>query len=277
MNNDNEMIEDRKPLKNKGYLIETMRSLFIFRYALFNFISTSLSSRYRRSTIGFFWSLLNPLFTMIIMAVVFSSLYKIPFTQFSLYLFSGLLPWNLITSSLQMGSMSIINAETFLKKIYIPKMLFPMVTIGVELTNFTFSLVSLFVLAIFFGAKLGWSLLLLPFALLLLTVFLFGLVLIVSVLTVFFRDFSHILHVLLLGLFYLTPIMYPITLLSERLQVIVNLNPFYYFITLFHNIIYESIVPQSYTWILCTCLAILSVGFGLVIFRKKEKDIIYRL
>jgi ABC-type polysaccharide/polyol phosphate export permease len=260
-----------------GFLSHNIRSLFIYRYAFFNFVSTTLSSRYRRSAIGFFWSLLNPLFTMIIMAVVFSSLYKLPFAQFSLYLFSGLLPWNLITASLQGGSMSIIGAESFLKKVYIPKMLFPMVTIGVELVNFSFNLISLFILAIFFGAKLGWSLLLLPFALLLLVLFLLGIVLIASVLTVFFRDFSHILQVGLVGLFYLTPIMYPISLLSGKLLTVIKFNPFYYFIVLFHNIIYDSIMPASYVWLTCVGFAVLSMGIGVVIFYIKERDIIYRL
>lgn len=280
LNNDDITTNEYNASKNNrliGFISHNMRSLFTYRYAFSNFINTTLSSRYRRSTLGFFWSLLNPLFTMIIMAVVFSSLYKLPFAQFSLYLFSGLLPWNLITASLQMGSMSIINAEGFLKKVYIPKMLFPMVTIGVELVNFSFSLVSLLILAVFFGAKLGWSLLLLPLALLLLVLFLFGLVLIVSALTVFFRDLSHILQVGLLGLFYLTPILYPISLLPENMLTVIKFNPLYYFITLFHNIIYDSIMPEAYIWLICVGLGILSMGFGLVIFYKKEKDIIYRL
>lgn len=260
-----------------GFISHNIRSLYKYRHAFLNFVNTTLSSRYRRSAVGFFWSLLNPLFTMIIMAIVFSSLYRLPFTQFSLYLFSGLLPWNLITASLQGGSMSIINAESFLKKVYIPKMLFPLVTIGVELVNFSFNLISLFVLAVFFGAKLGWSLLLIPPALLLLVIFLFGLVLILSVLTVFFRDLSHILQVVLLGLFYLTPIMYPVSLLSGKLSTVIKLNPFYYFILLFHKIIYESIVPEMYIWGICAALGISSVGLGVMIFYRKEKDIIYRL
>lgn len=280
MVDDDTTINEYNASKNNrlaGFISHNMRSLFIYRYAFFNFVNTTLSSRYRRSTMGFFWSLLNPLFTMIIMAVVFSSLYKLPFTQFSLYLFSGLLPWNLITASLHGGSMSIINAESFLKKVYIPKMLFPMVTIGVELVNFSFNLISLFVLAIFFGAKLGWSLLLLPLALLLLVIFLFGLVLIVSALTVFFRDLSHILQVALLGLFYLTPILYPASLLSGKLLTVLKFNPFYYFVILFQSIIYESIVPELSVWLYSIGFGVLSMGFGLLIFYKKEKDIIYRL
>lgn len=259
------------------FIARNVRELIVYRYALYNFINTNLSSRYRRSSIGFLWSLLNPLFTMLIMAVVFSSLYKMPFTQFSLYLFSGLLPWNLVSASLLAGSMSIVNAEAFLKKVYIPKILFPLVTLGVEAINFFFSLISLFVLAFFLGAEFGWSLLLLPFALLLLALFLLGLILLISIVTVFFRDLSHILQIGLLGLFYLTPILYPTSLLPERLLSVIQLNPFYHFITLFHRIVYEAAFPDWTEWLICAALAIVSLTLGMMVFQRKEKDVIYRL
>jgi ABC-type polysaccharide/polyol phosphate export permease len=259
------------------FLLRNIQEVIAFRFALYNFINTNLSSRYRRSTIGFLWSLLNPLFTMVIMAVVFSSLYKRSFADFSLYLFSGLLPWNLIRSCLLGGSMSIINAEKYLKKVYIPKIVFPLVTLGVEVTNFFFGLVSLFVLAFFFGAKFGWSLLLLPLALLLLSLFLFGIIMLLSILTVFFRDLSHILQVGLLGLFYLTPIIYPISLISDRLLSLIKFNPFYSFITLFHLIIYEATPPSLFEWFVCVGLTAASMAIGIIVFHKKEKDVIYRL
>jgi ABC-type polysaccharide/polyol phosphate export permease len=259
------------------FLALNLREITVYRYALYNFVSTTLSSRYRRSAIGFLWSLLNPLFTMVIMAIVFSSLYKVPFTQFSLYLFSGLLPWNLITSTLLGGSMSIINAEGYLKKVYIPKLIFPLATLGVEMINFLFSLISLFILAFLFGAKLGWSLLMLPFALLLLSMFLLGIILLLSISNVFFRDLSHILNIALLGLFYLTPVIYPVSLISDRLLAFIRFNPFYHFVTLFHLIIYETTFPNLAEWSICIGLTMVSMFIGIMVFHKKEKDVIYRL
>lgn len=260
-----------------NFISQNIRELVIFRHALYNFINTNLSSRYRRSAVGFLWSLLNPLFTMLIMAAVFSSLYKLPFAEFSLYLFSGLLPWNLITSSLLGGSTTLINSETYMKKVYIPKILFPLVTIGVEVANFGFSLISLFVLVLIFGSTLGWSLLWLPIALFILSIFLFGLVLLLSITTVFFRDLSHILQIILLGLFYFTPILYQKTMLTENIQNLIKYNPFYYFINLFHIIIFENNSPQWVDWQIAILLALISVGLGVFIFHKKENEVIYRL
>ncbi|HRJ55184.1 MAG TPA: ABC transporter permease [Anaerolineales bacterium] len=275
-----QFVNDFDASKQRGlidFVSRNVRELNVYRYALYNFVSTNLSSRYRRSTIGFLWSLLNPLFTMVIMALVFSSLYKLPFSQFSLYLFSGLLPWNLITASLLGGSMSIINAESYLKKVYLPKIIFPLVTLGVEITNFLFSLISLFILSLFFGAELGWSILLLPLALLLLALFILGGILLLSILTVFFRDLSHILQIALLGLFYLTPILYPTSLLSGNLLNLIKLNPFYYFINLFHLIVYEATFPGWSEWVACIVLTVLSLTLGVLVFQKKEQDVIYRL
>jgi ABC-type polysaccharide/polyol phosphate export permease len=192
-------------------------------------------------------------------------------------LFSGLLPWNLVTSSLILGSNTVINNEPYLKKVYIPKLLFPLVTLGVELINFLFSLTSLIFLVMLLGARLGWSLLLLPLALALLALFMFGLIMLVSIVTVFFRDLSHILQIGLLGVFYLTPILYPISMLSGWVLEIIKLNPFYYFINLFHLIIYEGIMPSLSDWLPCIVLTVLSLSIGILVFQKRENDVIYRL
>lgn len=266
--------------KHRGvleFLSRNFREFIHFRHAIINFASTRLSSRYRRSTLGFFWSLLNPLFTMIIVSVVFSSLYKLPFSQFGLYIFSGLLPWNLITASVMGGAMSLVENEAYMKKMYIPKLLFPFVSLSVELINFFLSLISLFFLALLLRVGFGWSMLLLPVALLLLFLFLFGLIMLISIVTVFFRDASHILQIGLLGLFYLTPILYPISLLSGRVLDIIKLNPFYYFIELFHLIIYEMVAPTWADWLPCIVLTVFSLVIGVFAFQWKEDEVIYRL
>lgn len=259
------------------FISRNIREIITFRHALFNFIGSALSSRYRRSAIGFFWSLLNPLFTMLVMAIVFSSLYKLPFATFSLYLFSGLLPWNLTTSSIMEGSRSLLQAEAYLKKVYIPKTLFPLVTLGIEVVNFLLSLISLFFLAFIFGSKFSLNIIYLPLALFVTCIFLFGLILIVSLTTVFFRDLLHIIQIIMLGMFYLTPILYSKTMLSESIQALVDYNPFYYFINLFHLIIYEGKFPTFASWWPCIILAIGTLSIGVFIFYKKEDDIIYRL
>ncbi len=106
-------------VENRGlgsFLIHSVRDIFAYRFVLFNLVNTNLRARYRRSTMGFLWTLVNPLFTMTILSVVFSTIYKLPFADFGVYIFSGLLPWNLMSNSIVNGSVSLIYAEGYLKK-----------------------------------------------------------------------------------------------------------------------------------------------------------------
>jgi ABC-type polysaccharide/polyol phosphate export permease len=268
-------------LEHRGlisFLTRNFNDLITYRYAVYNFISSTLRARYRRSAIGFLWSLLNPLFTMTIMAIVFSSIFKSSITNFSIYIFSGLLPWTMISNSVLNGASSIVLGEAYLKKMYVPKLIFPLVIVGVEVVNFLLSLLSLFVVAALLGAKISWGLLTLPLALLLTALFLFGLALILSILTVYFRDLSHILQITFTGLFYLTPIVYQVEFLSNNLlRKLIQLNPFFYFVELFHQIIYQAKFPAASLWLMCLGLTLLSLFLGFVAFNSKEKDVIYRL
>jgi len=271
---------DSSEHRNFGnFLTRNLHELVVYRYAIYNFISSILRARYRRSAIGFLWSLLNPLLTMAIMAVVFSSIFHNAVANFSIYLFSGLLPWTLISNSLLNGSLSIVQGEAYLKKVYVPKLIFPLVTVGVEVVNFLLSLISLFFLAILLGAKVSWALLSLPIALLLTALFLLGVVLILGILTVYFRDLSHIVQIAMTGLFYLTPIVYQTNVLqpTSKLLILIKLSPLYYYVDLFHAIIYNGSFPDISTWLICLGLTIVSLFAGLTIFSLREKDVIYRL
>jgi ABC-type polysaccharide/polyol phosphate export permease len=262
-----------------NFLARNARELFRYRHAVINFVVSSLRSRYRRSTIGFFWSLLNPLFTMVIMSVVFSTIFRNPLANFSIYIFSGLLPWTMIFNSMLNGAMSLVQAERYLKKIYIPRLIFPIVIVSVEAVNFLLSLLSLFFLAIFLGAKITWALLILPFALLLTALFLLGLVMAVGMINVYFRDLYHMVQVVFTGLFYMTPIVYPLEFASGNavMYFIVRMNPFTHFVELFHAIIYRAEFPGASAWLICIALTLASLVIGSLVFSAKEKDVVYRL
>jgi ABC-type polysaccharide/polyol phosphate export permease len=263
----------------KNTLIRNLRDLVTYRYAIYNFIGSNLRARYRRSILGFLWTLLNPLLTMAILAVVFSTVFQSSIKNYSVYIFSGLLPWALISNSMINGSMSIVLGEAYLKKVYIPKFFFPLISVGVEVVNFLLSMISLFFLAILMGAKVNWGLLTLPIALLLTALFIFGLVLIASIITPYFRDLSHIIQLAFTALFYLTPIIYPIGKIADNhwLLTITKLNPFFYLVDLFHVIIYQAKIPDISAWLICLGLTILSLTIGSIVFNSKEKDVVYRL
>lgn len=252
--------------------------IHVYRFALYNFVINNLKMRYRRSSLGFLWSLLNPLMTMAVISVVFSLIYRQDIRTFSIYIFSGLAPWSFLSATVQAGSMSLVYAEGFLKKVYLPKLLFPLITVSTEAVNFLFSLVSMYILALLLGAPVSWHILLLPLAVLVTFVFALGMVMIISVATVYFRDLTQIVSVVLTMLFYTVPVIYPIEQIPQQFQWVFTINPFFYFIMLFRKVIYYQTQPfTAADWLIPLGIDLLVVLIGFAILMKNDRDIIYRL
>ncbi len=259
------------------YLINNVREVYRFRHALGNFVVNNLRMRYRRSVLGFLWSLLNPLLVMTVISIVFSLIFKQNIKTFSVYIFSGLAPWQYLNACIFAGCQTIINAEGFLKKVYLPKSLFPLVTVTTETANFFFSIVSLFLLGIILGFHIPWTVGYLPIAIAIAFIFNLGWALLFGVITVYFRDLTQIVVVGLQALFYITPIIYPIESIPAQFHILFYINPFYYFITLFRKIIYGTPALSLIDWALPLALAIILLVLGLFVVMLRDKDLIYRL
>ena len=260
-----------------AFLARVAKELQCVKFALTSFIVNNLRRRYRRSMLGFAWSLLNPLFTMLVMTAVFSLLFHRDPRAFSVFLFTGLLPWTFINDSITNGSQSIVVAEPFLKKVYIPKVFFPLVTVGTEGVNFCLSLVSMIVLGLCLGMQVGPTLLLVPLAIALLCIVTFSIALLLSVATVYFRDLTHIIKIILGAVFYLVPILYPLEQIPAHFRGFFLLNPIYYFINLFRITINECRVPTLIEWAIPLAFTVGSLVVCMYILMKTERDLIYRL
>lgn len=254
----------------------TIQELIHYRFALYNFVVNTIKIRYRRSKLGFLWTLLNPLLTMGVISVVFSMVFKQDIREFSIFLFSGLTPWTFISNSIVGGTSSIVTGESYLKKIYVPKVLFPIITVSVEAVNFFLSATALYLLSLLIGGTVSWSILLLPFALILMYIFALGLTLLLSVTFVYFRDISHFVQVAFTALFYLTPILYPVDSIPEKLKQVFMLNPFSHYIYLCRKIILGN--PMTWSdWLIPLAIGVVVLFFGFLLIFKKDKDIIFRL
>lgn len=259
------------------FLLRNLREIRHYRFALINFVVNNLRMRYRRSSLGFLWSLLNPLLVMTVISVVFSIIFQQDLKTFAVYIFSGLAPWLYINASIMSGCQTIINAEGFLKKVYLPKILFPMITVTTETANFLFSITSLYILALLLGFHVKWTILLLPLAILVTFVFNLGLAIMFGIATVYFRDLTQIMMVVFQALFYLVPIVYPLESVPERFQIFFYFNPFYYFVMLFRKVIYG--IPEI-TWLdwgITSAMALIAMAIGMFILMKQDRDLIYRL
>jgi len=270
-------ITAQKPVSFPVYVFRTLNEMRYIKFAFSSFVINNLRRRYQRSVLGFAWSLLSPLLMMVVMTAVFSLLFHRDPKTYGIFVFSGMLPWQFMSECIAASCTSITTAEAFMKKVYIPKIFFPLVTVSTEFINFALSLVSMIFLTLFVGYQLHWTLLLLPLAMAVTFLFTFGVGLAVSVLTVYFRDFTHLVRVVLSCFFYLIPIVYPLSLVPEKYRTIFQLNPFTYFIHLFRQLIYDGQVPSLQDWLIPLGISIVVSLLGMIILMKKEKDIIFRL
>ncbi len=260
-----------------NFLRRNFFELTRLKFALLSFVVNTLRRRYHNSVLGFAWSLLNPLMTMGVMALIFSLIFHQDPKKFTIYLFGAMLPWSYIVEAAVSGSTSLIAYESFLKKLYLPKTFFPLVVVSISSANFLFSMVSLLLLGFCFGMQASLSLLWLPAATAVLFLFNFGLALTLAVATPYFRDLTHIVSVILGATFYTMPIIYPVEQMPVEYHGLFMYNPFYYFLCLFRAIMYETRTPTLSEWLTPLAIAFAAIAAATFLLRMKEKDIIYRL
>lgn len=251
--------------------------LYGTRNVLLQLVTQQLILRYRRTALGYLWTLINPLLMMSVMAVVFSALYKTDLKTFTIFLFAGMVPWNYFNSVVSQSSLSFISNEGLIKKIYLPKVIFPLSIIIALFIDSVLSFAALFALIIGLGGSISWAVLFIPVAYIIIFLFAFGVSLIVSTAAVFFRDLQYILGIAMQGLFFLTPIIYKPESLAGKVAWVVENNPLTPFIELFRSPLYLAEMPSGDAIIRATLIAVSVFAVGLLIFLRREKEIIFRL
>ena len=248
--------------KIKKELLDLLR----FRWLVKTTVEANLKLRYRRSILGFFWSLLGPTLNYGTLAFVFYFGLKPTSGNYLLFVLPGILVFTFVANSLPNSASAFIANEMYIKKIYVPKSVFVVNACLSDFVNFLlafFSLVSLGLLTSV--ASIHWSYLLLPIFLLFLFVFILGLGLILSIVTVFFRDVQHVIPILTQALFYLTPILYEPELLPDFLRPIQTYNPLYLFVRVLRLILTGGSSPYDGNGLWNQMLLMLSYTGGLAL------------
>lgn len=262
----------------------SIKEVWRFREVIKNFVSQDLKVKYRRSFLGFFWSLLNPLLHMAVITVVFSIIFKFPMRQFALYLLSGLVPWTFWAASIDGCCMSIVGAEGMLKRQYFPKLVFPVSVIMQNLVTFVLTLtVLLLVLAPITGFVPTRALLILPVSFACVVGVTLGAGMLAAVATVYFRDMQHLISVVLSAWFYATPIIYPLEIpggggpIPHEFRFYFKLNPMFSIMEMFQRPIHDGMFPTPSEMAIAVASAMVALGIGLAIFRRYENSLIFNL
>lgn len=255
------------------------------RFILKQLVTKDFKIKYRRSFLGVAWSVLNPLLMMIVMAVVFSTIFAqgrngaVSPELYPLYLIVGNVTFSVMSESTNQALMSIIWASSLLKKVKVHRWVFPVQKVLFSLVNFGFSLIAVAIVMIWFHIVPTWHLILLPVCLFLLMLFCMGLGMMLSALTVFFRDIMHLWSVVITAWTYLTPIFWTTDFIGQMpdvVRIIMYANPMYNYIQFMRDIFLFQTTPTFFTVGMCVAWAVVALVLGYVVFHKSEhKFILY--
>lgn len=243
-----------------------------FQPLLQELVARDIKIKYRRSVLGVLWTLLNPLLMMVVLSVVFSNLFKFDVENFPLYLLSGQVVFNFFSESTTNAMSAIINNASLIKKVYVPKYLFVLSRIFSSFINLMASFTALLLVMVATRAELHWKVLLVPIPLLLLVGISLGIGLLLAALTVKFRDIMHLYSVFTTVLMYLTPVIYPMSILPDWLTPIVRINPVTNILLIFRDVMINNswIDPVSLIVAVIEVAAFLIIGLRVFYVSQDE-------
>jgi len=263
-------------LTKRNYVAGQIATLRRFKYLLLLMVKRDFVTRYRRSVLGVLWSLLNPLLTMLVLTMVFSTIFRFEIEYFPLYLLSGQLIFNFFSESTSLAMNSIVGGAGTIKKVYVPKYIFPVSRVLSSMVNLGFSFLAFLIVFLILRAPFHWTVFLIPIPIIYIVIFSMGVGMLLSAMAVFFRDIAYIYGILVTLLMFLTPIFWPVSILTPRVYHLVHLNPMFHFVNYFRDVALYGTVPGLWANIICLGFAIAALGVGLYVkIAQQDKYILY--
>lgn len=259
--------------------VEEFREVWNYRNLIYQLTRRDVLTRYKRSVLGIAWTMLNPLGMMLVLTIAFSAVFRFD-TQYSYaaYVLSGLLVWNFFSQTTTASMVNLVWGGGLLHRIYVPRTSFALAAILTGLVNFLFSMVPLVIVMLITNVPLHWNLFLFPIPLIFLAAFSLGLGLLISTFAVYFPDVSEMYGIAMLGWMYVTPIIYPESILPETYRFwITHLNPMYYMVELFRQLVYIGTMPTLVDFVIPAIIAAVTLVVGWIVFTRKAGEFSYRI
>jgi ABC-type polysaccharide/polyol phosphate export permease len=246
---------------------EELRDVSEHGALLYELVHRDLTVRYKRSVLGFLWTMLHPLLLMLIFLVVFSALFRSRLPHYETYFLSAYVAWNFFSQTTVNAMLSVSWNGPLMKRVRVPPSLFTLSIIVSGLVNLGLSLVVLFTIMLAIGSPMHATLWFLPISLLLVGIFTFGISLALSAVSVLYADVREMVQAGMPALMYLTPIVYPISIIPERYRWIIRLNPLVYIVEIVRDPIYYGIIPSHATLMIAIVISFGAVAVGWMVFR----------
>lgn len=260
-----------------GGFFQEMREIARYRELISNLVSRDLKVRYKRSALGFLWTMLSPLLMMIVTTVVFSNLFRGAIQNFAVYFMSAFLLWTFFAQSTLAGMGVMMANASMLRRVYIPKSVFVVSAVISGLVNFGLALLVLVVIMAVLGHPLTSHIVWLPVSVLAAVLFTLGMSLLMAALGVFFADVGPMYQVLLTAWMYLTPIMYPLEIVPPNYLILIHANPMYYIVEVFRAALYYGVRPDPLYVLFSYVSAFVALGLGWWVFSRGMDRFVYYL
>lgn len=259
------------------WFVREARELVAYRTLLRLLVINQFKQRYRRSLLGMGWMLVGPLLNTAVLSVAFNALFHGNIAQYPVYVMVGLIAWNFFAQTSVQGIDAAISGSGLLQRVYLPRSVFVVATLGGAVINMGIALIALLIVLFTTGVPLYSTWLLLPLAIALLALFTLGMTLLVATLAVFVGDVAHMYQLLVQALFFLTPIIYPLEIVPAGLRWLVQLNPVSVLVDLFRALLYYGRVPDIGQWLAALGIALVALGIGWTLFAWKADEYVYYL
>ena len=247
-----------------------------YEFLIKQLVSRDFKTKYKRSILGYLWSLLNPLLSMIVQYVVFSTIFRQDIDNFPVYLLSGIVMFNFFVDAVGQGLNAILCNASLITKVYVPKYIYPVTKVLSCSINLFISIIPLLVVMIITGENFTKALVLIVFPLAWVLIFSIGLALILSAAMVFFRDTQYLWGIFSLIWTYATPLFYPARIIPPQYAFILKINPMYHYISFLRELLIAGRSPGLNQYVLCSFSAIVVLCIGIIVFKKtQDKFILY--
>lgn len=259
-------------------MFSRVKELYAYREMIFSLVKRDLKGRYKGSVLGFLWTFINPLLQLIIYTMVFSVIMRSGIKDYYLFLFVALVPWIFFSTSLSGGSSCIWAQQEMVKKIYFPREVLPISYVTSQFVNMLLSFIVIFAVLIVSRHVLNpLAILCLPIIMIVEYILALGMTMLTSAITVYLRDVEYILGIVTMAWQFLTPVMYSVDQVPEKLQWVFSLNPMTSVIMAYRDILYYGNMPQLETLLSAVITGIFMLIVGWIIFDHLQKHFVEEL
>lgn len=263
--------------EKQNAIIRIASTINTYAFLIRQLVARDFKKKYKNSSLGVLWSFLNPLLTMLVQYLVFSTIFKSTIENFIVYLLSGIILFNFFGEAVGLGLNSIIDNGHLINKVYMPKIIYPLSRVLSSSINLLISMLPLVVMMLATGLPLTKAMFLIPIGLLSLLVFCLGMSLLLSTAMVFFRDTSFLWNIVSTLWMYLTPTFYPVDIIPEAWLPLYKLNPMYQYITFLRSILLDGIAPSLELYVGCIVSAVVVFVLGYCVFKKNQDKFVLHL